>query len=295
MWSGSLPCSSHSDHAVALQQPRAALDGFDLDAFDVELDQVFSVRRNLAVVDQIVERDDRHVLAAAAGVAGDAERLVLGAGQPRGPARRADRAFHQLKAVAVDLGVVRELGEILRRRLDRDRLVRAERRARDQHRPVAVIGAAIEQRVVDVDGIAKQQLQLVLVTVRAIEQLAPVAVAIGKFERRIGIEFDRDVALGQRLAQQIGATDVAAMRKVRRNFRARRQRQRGRALPQVGSLESPRSPVKLDGRLRDHRSTSPNTISSEPRMAETSARRWPRQMKSIACRCAKPGARILHL
>src|SRR6516225_7711803 len=31
------------DDAVALQQPRAALDGIDLDAFDVELDQIFSV------------------------------------------------------------------------------------------------------------------------------------------------------------------------------------------------------------------------------------------------------------
>src|SRR5438876_10554109 len=54
-------------------------------------------------------------------------------------------------------------------------------------------------------------------------------------------------------------------------------------------------PVKLDGRQCDHRSTSPNTISSEPRMAETSASKWSLQMKSIACRCAKPGARILHL
>src|SRR5262249_2561556 len=44
-----------------------------------------------------------------------------------------------------------------------------------------------------------------------------------------------------------------------------------------------------------HRSTSPNTISIEPRMADTSASMWPRQRKSMACRCAKPGARILHL
>src|SRR5580704_17447834 len=46
---------------------------------------------------------------------------------------------------------------------------------------------------------------------------------------------------------------------------------------------------------RVHRSTSPNTISSEPSTAETSASMWPRHMKSIACRWAKPGARILHL
>src|SRR5450755_5103836 len=44
-----------------------------------------------------------------------------------------------------------------------------------------------------------------------------------------------------------------------------------------------------------HRSTSPNTMSCAPRMAETSASRWPRLSMSIACRCAKPGARILHL
>src|SRR5690242_5201191 len=44
-----------------------------------------------------------------------------------------------------------------------------------------------------------------------------------------------------------------------------------------------------------HRSTSPNTISMEPRMAETSASMWPRVRKSMALRWAKPGARILHL
>src|SRR5205823_4161768 len=36
-----------------------------------------------------------------------------------------------------------------------------------------------------------------------------------------------------------------------------------------------------------HRSTSPNTMSRLPSIAETSASIWPRQMKSIACRCAK--------
>src|SRR5439155_7597665 len=43
------------------------------------------------------------------------------------------------------------------------------------------------------------------------------------------------------------------------------------------------------------RSTSPNTMSSEPSTADTSASMWPRHMKSIACRWANPGARILHL
>src|SRR5439155_7064718 len=88
---------------------------------------------------------------------------------------------------------------------------------------------------------------------------------------------------------------VTAMRKVRRYLGSQRQRDRGQPLPRVRAFQHARSPVKLDGRLRHHRSTSPNTMSSEPKMAETSASRWPRQMKSIACRCAKPGARILHL
>ena len=51
---------------------------------------------------------------------------------------------------------------------------------------------------------------------------------------------------------------------------------------------------RLDGRPNTYRSTSPNTMSSEPRMAATSASMWPRHMKSIACRWAKPGARILQ-
>src|SRR6185437_4741159 len=45
---------------------------------------------------------------------------------------------------------------------------------------------------------------------------------------------------------------------------------------------------------RHQRSTSPKTISSEPRIADTSASMWPRVMKSIALRWAKPGALILQ-
>src|SRR6266436_9306933 len=75
------------NHAVGLQQPRAALDRLDLDALDVELDQVFAVFPDLAVVDKIVERDHGDLLAAAIGVACDAEGLVLGAGQTRAAAR----------------------------------------------------------------------------------------------------------------------------------------------------------------------------------------------------------------
>ena len=51
--------------------------------------------------------------------------------------------------------------------------MRPERLARHQHRPVAVIGAAIEQRVVDVGGVLKQQIEFVFIRERAIEQLAP--------------------------------------------------------------------------------------------------------------------------
>src|ERR1700744_5047770 len=81
------------DHAVALEQPRAALDRLDLDALDVELDQIFPVSRGLAVVEEIVERNHGHFLAVGL-IAGNAESLVLGAGQTRGAARGADRALH---------------------------------------------------------------------------------------------------------------------------------------------------------------------------------------------------------
>src|SRR5262245_27763621 len=53
--------------------------------------------------------------------------------------------------------------------------------------------------------------------------------------------------------------------------------------------------IAVLNRLLAHRSTSPNTISRLPRIADTSASMWPRQRKSIAERCAKPGGRILHL
>ena len=45
---------------------------------------------------------------------------------------------------------------------------------------------------------------------------------------------------------------------------------------------------------RTHRSTSPKTMSREPRMAETSASMCPLQSQSMAERWAKPGARILQ-
>ena len=51
------------------------------------------------------------------------------------------------------------------------------------------------------------------------------------------------------------------------------------------------SAAKRDG----HRSISPNTMSSEPMIAATSPSMCPRVRKSIACKCAKDGARILHL
>ena len=69
-------------------------------------------------------------------------------------------------------------------------------------------------------------------------------------------------------------------------------RRRGRD----GLREGRSTPTRNTSRAqrRPHRSTSPNTISSEPRIAETSASMWPRHMKSIAWRWAKPGARILQ-
>ena len=46
--------------------------------------------------------------------------------------------------------------------------------------------------------------------------------------------------------------------------------------------------------VKAYRSISPNTISIEPNTAETSASIWPRQRKSMACKCAKLGALILQ-
>src|SRR5271169_2728326 len=43
-----------------------------------------------------------------------------------------------------------------------------------------------------------------------------------------------------------------------------------------------------------HRSISPKTISIDPMIATTSASIWPRVMKSVACRKAKPGDLILQ-
>src|SRR5262249_6828576 len=67
-------------------------------------------------------------------------------------------------------------------------------------------------------------------------------------------------------------------------------------LPPGGTVQHPSpwwrySASKLDG----HRSISPNTMSSEPMIAATSASMCPRVRKSIAERCANEGARILHL
>ena len=56
----------------------------------------------------------------------------------------------------------------------------------------------------------------------------------------------------------------------------------------AGRFESP------EGGRRHHRSTSPKTISIEPKIALTSASIDLRQRKSIAARCAKPGALILQ-
>ncbi len=55
------------------------------------------------------------------------------------------------------------------------------------------------------------------------------------------------------------------------------------------------SPTALKAMASGQRSISPNTMSSEPMIAATSASICPRLKKSIACKCANDGARILHL
>lgn len=54
-------------------------------------------------------------------------------------------------------------------------------------------------------------------------------------------------------------------------------------------------PDWLPNQSNFHLSASLKTMSMEPRMAEQSASMCPRLGKSMACRRAKPGARILHL
>src|SRR4029077_7634461 len=74
---------------------------------------------------------------------------------------------------------------------------------------------------------------------------------------------------------------------------------RGRSLyggANIGSLSGlPKALLQNAPKPRLHRSISPNTISSDPMIAETSANMWPHVRKSMAERWAKEGARILHL
>src|SRR6266436_5620564 len=62
----------------------------------------------------------------------------------------------------------------------------------------------------------------------------------------------------------------------------------------LGEIEA-RGLLELGGiGRRAHRSISPNTMSIEPMIATTSASIWPRVMKSVAWRKAKPGDLILQ-
>ena len=69
-------------------------------------------RANLAVLDEIVERDHRHHLAAVVGVAGDRACLMLGAGQLRDPALGADRALHDLKRLPLIFALAASLAKV---------------------------------------------------------------------------------------------------------------------------------------------------------------------------------------
>jgi hypothetical protein len=101
--------------------------------------------------------------------------------------------------------------------------------------------------------------------------------------------------------------------KVERNPRCARDRRRAKRPLNLDAAEgeSPKSRTAASANLQysgaktnqndrhhlqaGHRSISPNTMSSEPRIADTSASMCPRVRKSMACRCANEGARILHL
>jgi len=78
------------------------------------------------------------------------------------------------------------------------------------------------------------------------------------------------------------------------------QRRNAAATRRAGFLREGLGHVAVSNRANKctaggQRSISPNTMSSEPMIAETSASICPRLKKSIACRWANDGALILHL
>jgi len=82
----------------------------------------------------------------------------------------------------------------------------------------------------------------------------------------------------------------------RRDLADSRPRRTRWSLSASGSLSGlPKALLQNAPKPRLHRSISPNTISSDPMIAETSANMWPHVRKSMAERWAKEGARILHL
>ena len=159
-----------------------------------------------------------------------------------------------LKRLPLIFALAVELGESPRRRLDRDRTMRAERLAGHQHRPVAVVGAAIDQRVVGIGNAAEEQLEVRLVLVVAVEQQAPVAVAIGKRKQRVVIEPDDDVALMQDGTYGFAAGTEAAIRPRRADPGTGLKRKRRQTLGRGRAIKRSRPTIEGKNRLRHRQS-----------------------------------------
>src|SRR5262245_8523151 len=134
---------------------------------------------------------------------------------------------------------------------------------------------------------------------RAGRQQPSVSIERARGELRPFLHDDVDTGQGG-ISRRVGGATIELMRAYLEALReqifhgslARREEVLLRLGHEEGSAQH--QPAKENDR-KLHRSTSPNTISSEPSTADTSASMCPRQRKSIACRCAKPGALILHL
>src|SRR4029078_8523575 len=119
-----------------------------------------------------------------------------------------------------------------------------------------------------------------------VKQQAPIAVAEREREARIAAKRDDDLALIDERSIHPETDRNPAVLHGSAGPRTGRESQRCTALDRGRALQAAGGAVVGHQRRRDHRSTSPNTISIEARIAQTSASMCPLQRKSMACKCA---------
>src|SRR3569623_978481 len=181
-----------ADHdAIAGEQFLPPLDSRDLNAFDIELGDITSLWIKLHPLHQRIERHHGDFLAGMRS-AGDGLRLVLAGGLMRERLGGSDRGLHRREAAAIAGCVSRQPREIRGRWPARARAARAIRAARSENRPVAEIGAAIDQRVVGIGDAAKEHLDVEFVAIAGEQQEAPIAITEREGKYRILVEADLD-------------------------------------------------------------------------------------------------------